>query len=236
MDRNFAAALKLVLQYEGGYVNHPDDPGGPTNKGITLATYRRFVNANGTIADLKAITPQEVAKVYRHQYWDAIRGDDLPDGVDFATFDFAVNSGPKRAAQYLQRVVGAKDDGDIGPATLAAVKGKASATVINDLCDKRLGFLQGLKTWRTFKRGWSDRVASVRIEANKMAAQAALGKVTSSAAEPGSYIRPEVDDMLKKIMTPEAARRAAAPAAPPPEPKTGWAALLEIILKLFKRN
>lgn len=230
MDRNFKRSLELVLRFEGGYVNHPDDPGGPTNKGITLATYRRFVNASGTIADLKAITPQEVAKVYRHQYWDAIRGDDLPDGVDFATFDFAVNSGPKRAAQYLQRVVGAKDDGDIGPATLAAVKGKASATVINDLCDKRLGFLQGLKTWKTFKNGWSARVSNVRIEANKMAGQAALGKPPARpAAEPVQPARP--------VPPVSGAPKPQAAPAPAPVAKTGWLSLIiSILSKLFKRN
>ena len=230
MDRNFKRSLELVLRFEGGYVNHPDDPGGPTNKGITLATYRRFVNASGTIADLKAIRPQEVAKVYRHQYWDAIRGDDLPDGVDFATFDFAVNSGPKRAAQYLQRVVGAKDDGDIGPATLAAVKGKASATVINDLCDKRLGFLQGLKTWKTFKGGWSARVSNVRIEANKMAGQAALGKPPAKpAAEPVASVKP--------VPPVSGAPMPSAASAPPSAPvKSGWVLLIELILKLFKRN
>jgi lysozyme family protein len=168
MDRNFAKALKLVLKYEGGYVNHPNDPGGPTNKGITLATYRRYINSKGTVENLKAITDQQVAKVYRKQYWDAVKGDDLPDGVDFAAFDFAVNSGPGRSAKFLQAVVGATVDGKIGPVTIAAVKAKPATEVITDLIAKRLRFLKALKTWKTFGRGWSARVASVQKEAMAM--------------------------------------------------------------------
>lgn len=165
MDRNFAKALKLVLHYEGGYVNNAADPGGPTNKGITLANYRRFVKSNGTIADLKAITDQEVAKVYRKQYWDVVKGDDLPDGIDFATFDYGVNSGPQRAAKHLQSVVGATPDGKIGPATLSAIKAIVPQKVIADYCAMRLSFLRGLKTWGTFGKGWEARVNSVRAEA-----------------------------------------------------------------------
>lgn len=165
MDRNFAKALKLVLHYEGGYVNNAADPGGPTNKGITLANYRRFVKSNGTIADLKAITDQEVAKVYRKQYWDVVKGDDLPDGIDFATFDYGVNSGPQRAIKHLQSVVGATPDGKIGPATLSAIKAIVPQKVIADYCAMRLSFLRGLKTWGTFGKGWEARVNSVRAEA-----------------------------------------------------------------------
>lgn len=171
MDRNFAKCLDLVLKYEGGYVNHPSDPGGPTNLGITLATFRRFVKPNGTVEDLKKLTKEQAATCYRRQYWDAIQGSELPGGVDLTTFDFAVNSGPDRAAKYLQGIVGAKQDGKIGPATLKAVKGMMRATVINDLCDKRMAFLKGLKTWPTFGKGWTSRVSAVRAEALKMAAQ-----------------------------------------------------------------
>src|SRR5690348_2114856 len=122
MLRNFEKSLSCVLQHEGGYVNSPHDPGGATNKGVTIATFRRYVDKSGTVDDLKHLTTAQAATVYRKQYWNAICGDDLPDGVDYSVFDFAVHSGPARAAKYLQAIVGVKADGKIGPQTLEAVK------------------------------------------------------------------------------------------------------------------
>jgi lysozyme family protein len=171
MDRNFARSLSLVLKSEGGWSDNPADPGGATMKGVTLANFRRFVKSDATKADLKKITDEQVATVYRRFYWDVVAGAELPGGIDFAVFDFAVNSGPARAAKFLQAIVGEKQDGKIGPATLAAVRKTMRATVINDLCDKRMAFLKGLPTWKTFGKGWTDRVSSVRAEALKMAAQ-----------------------------------------------------------------
>lgn len=168
MDRNFGRALSCVLEDEGGFVNDPHDPGGATNKGITLATFRRYVARSATVDDLKHLTVAQAAKVYRKQYWDAIKGDDLPDGVDYAVFDFAVNSGQSRAAKYLQTIVGVPADGKIGPQTLAAVKATDSTAIINMLCDRRLDFLQGLKTWPRYKNGWTDRVHGVREVALEM--------------------------------------------------------------------
>ena len=178
MESNFQRSLSLVLKWEGGFVNHPKDPGGATNKGITLATFRRYVKRNGTVDDLKRITDAQVSTVYRKQYWDAVKGDDLPSGVDYAVFDFAVHSGPARAAKYLQMVVGAKVDGKIGPATLAAVRKTMRATVINDLCDRRMAFLKSLKTWKTFGKGWTNRVNDVVREAAKMVSE------TSTSPQP----------------------------------------------------
>ncbi|WP_144223482.1 glycoside hydrolase family 108 protein [Mesorhizobium amorphae] len=171
MDRNFARALSLVLKSEGGWSDHPDDPGGATMNGVTLANFRRFVKPDATKADLHKITAEQVATVYRRYYWDAVAGAELPGGIDYAVFDFAVNSGPKRAAEFLQGVVGAKQDGKIGPDTLKAVRGMMRAAVINDLCDKRMVFLGGLGTWKTFGKGWTRRVSEVRTEALKLAAQ-----------------------------------------------------------------
>lgn len=170
MERNFKRALSLVLKHEGGWSDHPDDPGGATMKGVTLANFRKYVKPGATKADLRNITDEQLATVYRRFYWDAVAGSELPDGVDFAVFDFAVNSGPSRAAKYLQSVVGAPQDGRIGPATLSAVRARMIATIIHDLCDKRMTFLKGLKTWKTFGKGWSRRVTDVRSESLKMAA------------------------------------------------------------------
>lgn len=169
MDRNFQRALSLVLKHEGGWSDHPADPGGATMKGVTLANFRRYVEPKATKDDLRKITDAQVAAVYRRFYWDAVHGAELPDGVDYAVFDFAVNSGPARAAKYLQAVVGVVEDGRIGPATLKAVRAKMHATIIHELCDKRVAFLQRLKAWPTFKNGWTARVKDVRSAALQMA-------------------------------------------------------------------
>lgn len=171
MDKNFSKALDLVLKHEGGFSNHKDDPGGPTNLGITLAVYRKYIKPRGTVEDLKRLTKEQAAGCYKRHYWDAVRGSDLPGGIDYAVFDFAVNSGPDRAIKYLQAVVGAKQDGRIGPDTLAKTRAMLRPTVINDLCDRRMAFLKRLPTWKTFGKGWTSRVSGVRAEALKMAAQ-----------------------------------------------------------------
>ncbi len=173
MLRNFERSLSGVLAHEGGFVNDPHDPGGATNKGVTIATFRRYVDKSGTIDDLKNLTTAQAATVYRKQYWDAVCGSDLPDGVDYSVFDFAVNSGSERAAKYLQTIVGAKTDGEIGPRTLAAVKATDPTVIINMLCDRRLSFLQSLPTWPRYKNGWTDRVHDVREISLEMAGKAA---------------------------------------------------------------
>ena len=192
MDRNFTRALALVLKHECGWSDHPADPGGATMKGVTLANFRRYVKPDATKDDLRGITDAQLATVYRRFYWDAVHGAELPDGVDYAVFDFAVNSGPGRAAKYLQGVVGVVQDGRIGPATLNATRALMRATVINDLCDKRMAFLRGLKTWATFGRGWTSRVSGVRAEALKLAAEAA--KPSHSKPETVIVEKPVVAD------------------------------------------
>lgn len=177
MDSNFQRALSRVLKHEGGYVDHPKDPGGATNRGVTLATFRRYVKPKGTKADLRAITDEQVATVYYKHYWAAVHGGELPAGVDYAVFDLAVNSGPARAARFLQRVVGATEDGRIGPATLAAVRTADPTDVIARLCDARLAWLRTLKTWPTFGKGWERRVTEVRHDAVLDAADEAFDKV-----------------------------------------------------------
>jgi len=177
VDSNFQRALSRVLKHEGGYVDHPKDPGGATNKGVTIATFRRYVKPNGTKADLRAITGEQVATVYYKHYWAAVHGAELPAGVDYAVFDLAVNSGPSRAARFLQRVVGVAQDGRIGPATLAAVRKTDATELIARLCDARLTWLKTLKTWPTFGKGWERRVTDVRHDAILDAADEAFAKV-----------------------------------------------------------
>lgn len=166
--------IPLILKHEGGYVNHPSDPGGATNKGITIATFRRYIKPTGTIADLKALTTAQATVVYKRQYWDAVSADLLPAGVDYAVADFAVNSGPSRAAKYLQRVVGVKQDGKIGPATLKAVRARNAKDVIRQLCANRLAFMKRIRggsLWKTFGRGWQHRVDDVLARSLKDASR-----------------------------------------------------------------
>lgn len=164
MEANFQRALACTLKEEGGFVNDVHDPGGATMKGITLATYREY-HPGASKDDLRRISDADVQHIYRHGYWDPIKGDELPSGVDLATFDFSVNSGHSRAAKYLQRLAGVTPDGIIGPITLAAVQHADAKTMVNLLCDRRLEFLKGLPTWRYFGKGWSGRVSRVRAEA-----------------------------------------------------------------------
>jgi lysozyme family protein len=166
MKHNADMAIRKILDHEGGYVNHSDDPGGATNKGITIATFRRYIKRNGTIADLKALTTQQAVDVYKAQYWDKVRGDDLPSGVDYTVADFAVNSGPSRAAKYLQAALGVTQDGAIGPQTIQAANEIINPkAIINKVNADRLAFMkriQGGKLWKTFGRGWQSRVDAVR--------------------------------------------------------------------------
>lgn len=168
MNDNFPACLDIVLESEGGFSDDSRDPGGPTNLGITLATFQRFVKPSGTVADLKALSKDQAGACYRQQYWNAVRGDDLPRGLDLSVFDYAVNSGPGRAAKALQSLVGASVDGSIGPKTLAAVQSKDTATLVRQLCNSRLIFLETLPTWGHFGKGWAARVARVEAAALQM--------------------------------------------------------------------
>ena len=170
MRDNYLKALSLVLKHEGGYVNDPQDPGGATNKGITQKTYDAWrVRETLSKRSVRLINFWEITEIYRKQYWDKIKGDDLPLGVDYCVFDFAVNSGTDRAAKYLQRAVGAVEDGQIGPNTLAKVASRPDDIVIDFVCDERLAFMKRQPTWEHFKNGWSERVKEVRANAKEMA-------------------------------------------------------------------
>ena len=184
MRDNFQKCLAEVLRHEGGFVDHPRDPGGATNKGITIGTFRQY-RKGATVADLKAISHADVAMIYRKGYWDAVRGDDLPSGLDLVAFDAAVNSGPRRGAQWLQRALGVADDGNIGPQTIAAAVAAPVWPTIDNAMDIRLAFLKSLSHWDDFGRGWSNRVASVRTVAKGMAAGAVTKQPATTAPQSG---------------------------------------------------
>ena len=186
MKENFESALEHVLVHEGGWANHPRDPGGATMKGVTLATFRRHFGPRKTKNDLRNITDKQLQKVYKTGYWSKCKCDQLPAGVDYAVFDAAVNSGPGRSAKWLQAAVGAKQDGGIGPKTLEKVKQHNPLQILDDMCDRRLAFLQSLDTWSDFGRGWGRRVEGVRKTARKMAE--AGGSAPADVAPSVDYI------------------------------------------------
>ena len=179
MTYNFKACLDKVLVHEGGYANHPKDPGGATNFGITQRTYTSWLKSQRlTSRSVRHITMDEVAAIYKQEYWDKVKGDDLPYGLDYAVFDFAVNSGPSRSAKFLQALVGAKVDGVIGSQTLSLVKHMNTQSLVSSLCSRRLAWLRGLTTWGTFGRGWERRVNEVERDA--------LGMVLETLEKPVS--------------------------------------------------
>ena len=206
MKANFDAWLTAVLKHEGGYVNHPKDPGGATNKGITIGTLKRLgidVDGDGDsdLADLKALRHSDVARVYRLFYWNAVQGDLLPSGIDFAVGDFAVNSGVSRASQHLQRALGVQADGSIGPKTVEAATRADARQIINRVCDSRLKFMKGLKIWGTFGKGWQRRVDEVRA-----AALGLVGKPQVKETPKAEHVAPVVSkkpgllDMLARLI------------------------------------
>jgi lysozyme family protein len=171
MKDNFELSLKKVIEHEGGYVNHPSDPGGMTNLGVTKRVWEEWVGHPVDEKEMRSLTVDRVAPLYKRRYWDAIHGDQLPTGLDYCMFDTAINSGVGRASKFIQEMVGVAADGAIGNKTLLAVgQFKDVKMLIDEYCDKRLDFLQKLKTWPVFGKGWSRRVADVRESATRMAA------------------------------------------------------------------
>lgn len=162
MRATYAKALPLVLSHEGGFVNHPKDPGGATFRGVTQKVYNAYRKNKGLpIQSVKLITPAEIQDIYDNQYWKVVKGDKLPAGIDYAVFDYAVNSGPSKAVKDLQRCLGVGVDGVVGEKTLEALTVEAmndEEALIVKYCEMRMKFLKGLKTWGTFGKGWKRRV------------------------------------------------------------------------------
>jgi lysozyme family protein len=169
MNENWDNSFAAVLKHEGGFVNHPKDPGGMTNLGVTRSAWEAYLNRDVTEAEMRALTPEMVKPFYKAMYWDKIKGDQLPSGVDYAAYDLAVNSGTGRAAKYLQEIAGVFADGVIGPKSIEAIKVCDPEQTVDALCDMRLDFLKRLSTFDTFGKGWSRRVAEVKEKASGMA-------------------------------------------------------------------
>lgn len=187
---SYDQALTRLLKDEGGYTDHPSDPGGPTNFGITLNDARRYWKGNATAADVRAM-PQSVArKIYRERYWNALRCDELPAGVDYAVFDYGVNSGVGRAGKVLRRVLKLSDrTSAVTDDVIAAVMKRAPGDLVIAICAERLAFLKALKTFPVFGRGWTARVNGVRGAALALA-QSRLPASTPFKASTGKAVVP----------------------------------------------
>lgn len=169
----FDEALRRLLMSEGGYSNHPSDPGGPTNFGITIGDYRKYIKPAATASDVRAMKIEEAKDIYRAKYWGAMRCDTLPAGLDYCLFDYAVNSGTGRVPKVLQRLLGVAVSGRMDDATVSATNAREPRALISAVCDERLRFLKGLKTWPVFGAGWSRRVGEVRAAGLAMADKSA---------------------------------------------------------------
>jgi len=157
MNTNFELCLSHLLQHEGGYVNHPQDPGGRTNLGVTQAVWEDWIDRSVSEDEMKALTPAKVAPLYQELYWDRIKADNLASGLDYCVFDAAVNSGVSRAVKWLQTIANVPADGVVGAETLKAAK----TASIEKYCAHRMEFLKGRSNWPTFGKGWERRVREV---------------------------------------------------------------------------
>ncbi|MBX2989495.1 MAG: glycoside hydrolase family 108 protein [Bdellovibrionaceae bacterium] len=203
MKENFQRSLAKVLIHEGGYVNHPSDPGGETNKGITFRTYNAYRQNRGLpTQSVRYISNAEVEEIYRIQYWNKVCGDELPLGVDYVVFDAAVNSGPAQGAKWLQASLGLNPDGVVGVSTMNAVEKANSEQLISDMCARRMAFLQRLNTWSVFGKGWTSRVSGVKATGLAMARETPAPRFvptieTAPRAMPDKIAKPAAAETIR---------------------------------------
>ena len=168
MNSNFKQALEYLVKSEGGYVDNPKDPGGRTNLGVTQKVWESWVGRESNEKEMRALTKTDVEPLYKRKYWDACRCDDLPTGLDYLVFDFAVNAGVGRSAKTLQSCVGVSVDGQIGNQTIEAIKKIAPSDLIERFSEVKINFYKSLVTFPTFGKGWLNRVEEVKTTALKM--------------------------------------------------------------------
>ena len=168
LKNNFERSLALVLQHEGGYVHHALDPGGRTNLGVTQRVWENYVGHKVDETEMRSLTKELVAPLYRKEYWDAVHGDQLPSGADYLAFDFSVNAGAFRCIKTIQRALNITADGIIGPVTLKAIQDTNAEEFINSFSAAKESFYKGLANFQTFGRGWFNRSAKSKKAAEGM--------------------------------------------------------------------
>jgi lysozyme family protein len=178
MKENFQTALEHLLKSEGGFTNDPRDPGnklpdgraGCTMLGVTQASWEAFIGKRTTQEKMQQLTPEDVAPIYRKKYWDAVSGDELPTGLDYLMFDFAVNAGPGRAIKVMQSALGVAVDGVIGRKTMQAINESDPTSLIETFSDSKMDYYRTLITFQTFGKGWTNRIAHAKTNAAAMLA------------------------------------------------------------------
>ena len=168
MKNNFDKCLHMLLEHEGGYVNNVHDKGGMTNLGVTKRVYDKWIGRESTEQEMRDLTPDDVAPIYKKNYWNRVKGDSLPSGLDWSCFDWAVNSGSGRPAKAVQRAVGATQDGAIGNQTLGLIAEKDPKFIIDYVYTVRQAFYESLDDYKHFGRGWSRRNTETLHQAMKM--------------------------------------------------------------------
>jgi lysozyme family protein len=169
MKSNYNDCLTRLLKDEGGYTNNPSDSGGPTNFGITLGDYRKYINPQGAAKDVRNMGVAQAKVIYKSKYWDALDCDSLPSGVDYSCFDYGVNSGLGRPRKALQR--------------FKSLKGTELIDAINN---ERAAFLKALEASQpkdqVFDKGWMRRVEGVRAYSKVLAGQKPSTGTSAGAA------------------------------------------------------
>ncbi len=176
MIENWQKSFDLVMKSEGGFSDDPRDTGnhmpdgrpGCTNLGVTMITWEMYVERKATIEEMKALTHADVEPLYKRLFWDRVWGDRMPGGIDYLLFDFAVNAGVGRSVKCLQEAVGAHPDGGMGPLTFAATVTHDAADLIDKFSLAKEHFYRSLSNFDVYGKGWLNRVATVRIEADNM--------------------------------------------------------------------
>jgi len=170
MKENWQKAFEQMLASEGGYVHHPSDPGGMTNLGVTKRVWEEWVGRESNEKEMRSLTPEMVEPLYKRKFWDAVRGNELPAGISYLIFDFAVNAGVGRSIKTLQSATGVTPDGGFGPMTMAAVQAIDPVELIEKFSQGKEDFYRSLNTFETFGKGWLNRVAAVKVKATSLLA------------------------------------------------------------------
>lgn len=174
MRKNFPSIMDHIFEWEGGYVDHPRDPGGATNMGITIHTMRALgldLDRDGDIDkdDVRQVTRDIAMEIYEDRYWHPVWGNRMPSGVDMVLMDASVNSGPRASVRWVQRALDVNPDGYLGPITFGAIQNKSPVWVVNESIKERLKSVRQFRNYDVFGRGWERRIASVLHRASEMA-------------------------------------------------------------------
>ena len=169
----------MVLAHEGSFTNDQRDSGnhlpdgrqGCTMLGCTQANWEAYVGHHVTQDEMRKLTKEDVKPLYKKNYWDAVSGDLLPTGLDYAAFDFAINAGPGASRKMIQRALGVTADGAFGPKTLAAIQSADPKELMQKFSDSKIAFYKSLSNYNVYGAGWLKRVADVQTVANKMIGQ-----------------------------------------------------------------